>query len=116
MTLSDGSSLARAAGWVEALVQGPVMTAAAVLAIAGVGFAMLGGRLSVRRGVTVVLGCFIAFGAPAIARGLMGMAQEQAPVAYVPPPIDASPPSLDPSAPAAPRVDADPYAGASVRN
>ena len=119
MMQMSNSSLGRAAVWVEATVQGPIMTAVAVLAIAAIGLAMLRGQLSVRRGATVVLGCFIAFGASSIARGLAGLAQaqavEQTPVVQpfdIPPP---PPPAFLPPE-SSPKADVDPYAGASVRS
>jgi type IV secretion system protein VirB2 len=43
---------------------------AAVIAIAGVGFMMLTGRLNWRYGATVILGCFIIFGASALVAGI----------------------------------------------
>lgn len=115
---TDASSLGRAAEWIGAVVQGPIMTSVAVLAIAALGFAMLRGRLSVRRGATVVLGCFIAFGAPAIARGLVGLAHDQSvreePAGQI---FVAAPPlRFEPPPTAVPPADGDPYAGASVRN
>lgn len=112
------SSLGSAAAWIEAVIQGPVMNALAAIAIAAVGLAMLRGQLSVRRGVTVVLGCFVAFGAPSIARGLTDLARAQdADDGLAVQAIDATPPpNLNPPvAPALP-ANVDPYAGASVRN
>ena len=44
-----------------------------VLAVAFVGFSMLTGRISLRRGARVVLGCFLLLGAPLIAARMMGM-------------------------------------------
>jgi type IV secretion system protein VirB2 len=43
---------------------------AAVIAVAAVGFMMLTGRINWRYGVTVVLGCFILFGAASIVAGI----------------------------------------------
>lgn len=73
-TLSGPSQPLAAVQWVADLLLGPFSTAIAVIAVAGLGFSLLGGRLPARRGVMVVLGCFILFGAPSIARGLMGLA------------------------------------------
>jgi hypothetical protein len=71
---------------------------------------MLSGRLPVRRGLVVTLGCFILFGAPAIARGIMGSATALA----GPQPVVRDDPTLSPPpSPISPAVD-DPYAGASV--
>jgi type IV secretory pathway VirB2 component (pilin) len=43
---------------------GNVATAVAVMAVAAVGFMMLTGRMNWRFGATVIIGCFILFGAP----------------------------------------------------
>jgi len=69
--VADGSysALVTAVNWVERLLIGNLGTSIAILAIAGVGFAMLQGYLPVRNGVRVFIGCFILFGAPLIAQG-----------------------------------------------
>lgn len=61
--------------WVQGTLLGNVATAVAVVAIAVVGFLMLTGRLEWRRGITVILGCFIIFGAAAIVSGIQSAAQ-----------------------------------------
>ena len=53
---------------------GNVATAAAVIAIGVIGFMMLTGRMDWRRGVVVVLGCFVLFGAAAIVAGIRQVA------------------------------------------
>lgn len=69
---ADGHSLEAAALWIQGLILGQVGTSIAVLAIAIIGLNMLRGTLSARDGVRSLLGCFILFGAPAIAHGVMG--------------------------------------------
>jgi type IV secretion system protein VirB2 len=59
-----------ALSWIEGTLMGTVATVAAVIAIAAVGFMMLTGRLNWRYGATVILGCFILFGAGAIVAGI----------------------------------------------
>lgn len=59
-----------ALGWLQGTLLGNVATAVAVMAVAAVGFMMLTGRLSWRFGATVILGCFILFGASAIVAGI----------------------------------------------
>jgi type IV secretion system protein VirB2 len=59
-----------ALGWIEGTMLGTVATVAAVIAIAAVGFMMLTGRMNWRHGATVILGCFIVFGAGAIVAGI----------------------------------------------
>ena len=62
--------LVSAVNWLQGTLLGTVATAAAVIAIAAVGFMMLTGRINWRYGVTVVLGCFILFGAASIVAGI----------------------------------------------
>lgn len=114
--LNESSALLAAARWLEALAQGPAATTLAILAVAVTGLMMLTGRLPVRRGLVVTLGCFVLFGAPALARGIMGTATTVAdaePFA-VPQPAAFTAPVFGPPPPPAPPVAADPYAGASV--
>ncbi|MFV3126579.1 TrbC/VirB2 family protein [Niveispirillum sp. KHB5.9] len=59
-----------ALSWMQGTLMGNVATAVAVMAVAAVGFLMLTGRLNWRFGATVVLGCFILFGAGAIVTGI----------------------------------------------
>jgi type IV secretory pathway VirB2 component (pilin) len=116
MSIAAGSasgSLLAAAQWMEALIHGPITTALAVLAVAGTGLMMLSGRFHVRRALGVTLGCFILFGAPVFARGLMTSAvAARGPVLEPPSPLAAvydqpmAPPSTSPAT--------DPYAGASI--
>ena len=53
---------------------GNVATTAAVIAVAAVGFMMLTGRLNWRYGITVIVGCFILFGATSIVAGIRAAA------------------------------------------
>ena len=60
--------------WVQGSLLGNLATTAAVIAVAVVGLMMLTGRIEWRRGVTVVVGAFIVFGAVAIVAGMRSMA------------------------------------------
>ena len=60
--------------WLQGTLLGNVATAVAVIAVAAVGFMMLTGRLNWRYGATVILGCFILFGAAAIVGGIRSVA------------------------------------------
>jgi type IV secretion system protein VirB2 len=62
--------LVSAVDWLQGTLLGTVATVAAVTAVAAVGFMMLTGRINWRYGVTVVLGCFILFGATSIVAGI----------------------------------------------
>jgi type IV secretion system protein VirB2 len=59
-----------ALGWVQGTLLGHVATSVAVIAVAMVGFMMLTGRINWRMGATVVLGCFVLFGATTIVAGI----------------------------------------------
>lgn len=56
--------------WIQGTLLGNVATAVAVIAVAVVGLMMLTGRIHWRFGATVILGCFILFGATTIVAGI----------------------------------------------
>ncbi len=60
--------------WLQGTLLGNVATAVAVIAVAMVGFMMLTGRLNWRFGATVIIGCFVLFGASAIVSGIQSAA------------------------------------------
>jgi type IV secretion system protein VirB2 len=62
--------LVSAVGWLQHTLLGTVATVVAVIAVATVGFMMLTGRINWRYGVTVIIGCFILFGASSIVAGI----------------------------------------------
>ena len=101
--------------WLQSALLGSIATTAAVIAVGGVGYLMLTGRIDVRRAVQVVFGCFILFGAPNIAQGITagisGLGAQPASVTDLEPPLIDSPPPAYPKKPAQPF---DPYAGAAV--
>ena len=59
-----------ALAWLQGTLLGNVATAVAVMAVAAVGFMMLTGRMNWRFGATVIIGCFILFGAASIVGGI----------------------------------------------
>jgi type IV secretion system protein VirB2 len=101
-----------AARWASDLLFGPLATSIAIVAIAWIGFAMLSGRIDLRRGLAAVFGCFLLFGAWGIADGLRSSAtvQSGSTAAAAPPP----PTYLAPPASANNTNAFDPYAGAAV--
>lgn len=104
--------LAAAVQWLEGLALGSIATSVALIAVAAIGMMMLSGRVPIRRGASVLLGCFILFGAQAIAKGIQ-TAATYATEAEVPTKALSQPTS--PSAYPAPRSpNYDPYAGAAV--
>lgn len=102
--------LIAAVAWIEGVLLGPVATTMATIAIAWLGIAMLTGRTDWRRGLTVVLGCFILFGAPVIGRALAGLTSTGVGAA---PDLTQSEPTPPPALPQMPPA-VDPYAGAAV--
>ena len=60
--------------WLQGTLLGNVATAVAVIAVAMVGFMMLTGRMNWRFGATVIIGCFILFGAATIVGGIQSAA------------------------------------------
>jgi type IV secretory pathway VirB2 component (pilin) len=110
---SGSGAVAAAVQWFQGTLLGTVATTVAVICVAAVGLMMLTGRLSFRRAGVVILGCFIVFGASAIAAGIHGVVGladpgPGAPAFAAPSP----PPPASPQPPPAPQ--ADPYAGAAV--
>lgn len=71
---AGSSPMLSALNWLQGSLMGNVATAAAVIAIGVIGFLMLTGRMDWRRGVVVVMGCFILFGAAAIVAGIRQVA------------------------------------------
>jgi type IV secretory pathway VirB2 component (pilin) len=101
-----------AGAWTQGVLGGSLATSLCVIAIAVFGLLLLAGRLQVRRGLEVVLGCFLLLGAGSLAAQLQQLdatfvrgspfAGERiivAPTATAPPPP----------------ANYDPYAGASLR-
>src|SRR5437868_3301133 len=66
--------LVSAVNWLQCTLLGTIATVVAVIAVAAVGFMMLTGRINWRYGVTVILGCFILFGAASIVAGIRSTA------------------------------------------
>lgn len=105
--------LGSAVAWLQTMLLGTSATTVAVLAVASLGLLMLTGRVDLRRGVRVILGCFVLFGASAIAAGLhrAATAFPAGETAVVAPTRDTAPPPAYPDPAATPY---DPYAGAAV--
>ncbi|WP_168454854.1 TrbC/VirB2 family protein [Sphingopyxis microcysteis] len=107
------SPITEGVGWIQGAALGSTATIVAVVAVATIGLLMLLGRLELRRGITVVLGCFILFGAGGIAAALTGRAGEN--ISLRPQSAaDTGELSGQLRSTAAPAAPYDPYAGASV--
>jgi len=104
---SSASPFTSSVEWINAVLFGQIALGLCVLAVAFVGAQMLTGRLALRQGIRVVLGCFILLGAPVIAAAFMwstGGESEPLP----------SPPSSEefPAREDLPPANRDPYSGA----
>lgn len=67
---SGSGPVVGAVHWLQGTLLGTVATVIAVIAVAVVGLMMLTGRMNWRYGATVILGCFILFGAASIVGGI----------------------------------------------
>ena len=111
---SEPSVFVAASEWVQVTLLGSLATAVAVIAVATVGLLLLTGRVNLKRGLMVIVGCFILFGASSIANGLRGAAssvtnasgESIGAVPLQPSALQLPPPAL---------AQEDPYAGASLR-
>ena len=71
---AGSSVIVSAVRWLEGTLLGTIATVVAVIAVASVGLLMLTGRINWRYGATVILGCFILFGAASIVAGIQSTA------------------------------------------
>lgn len=71
---SGSGPIVGAVSWLQGTLLGTVATVVAIIAVASVGFLMLTGRMNWRYGATVILGCFILFGAASIVGGIQSSA------------------------------------------
>lgn len=71
-TNQGGDPVTSALLWMQGILLGPIATTVAVMAVAGVGFMMLTGRMNWRYGATVIIGVFIIFGAPRLVATIGG--------------------------------------------
>ena len=71
---AGSSPLLSALNWVQGTLLGNLATTAAVIAVALIGYLMLTGRFDWRRGIVVLVGIFIIFGAVTIVAGIRSLA------------------------------------------
>lgn len=116
----NSGSLERVSAWLIEILSGSLAVSVAIIAVASLGLLLLSGRLDIRRGLRVVLGCFLVFGAASIARALLGASQslvEERAVAmpvFVPVIAEPNPLPNQPSPQSSSPSPFDPYAGAAV--
>ncbi|MEP3050461.1 MAG: TrbC/VirB2 family protein [Erythrobacter sp.] len=106
--------LENSVGWINGVVLGEIAVGLCILSVAFLGILMLTGRLPLRSGLRVVVGCFMLLGAPAIAAGFMwgGDAMIERSAAA---PVNPTEPDPVEVRGELPPTDYDPYAGASFR-
>ena len=109
---SGGTPMMESAHWIEGVMLGDIALGLCVIAVAFIGALMLAGRLPLRAGMRVVLGCFVLLGAPVIAAGLLEIVGNSSPM-----PLSGLP-TLGQAAPRPelPQTTYNPYAQASVRD
>src|ERR1700679_49383 len=73
-TPAGAGPILNAVTWMQDTLLGEVASGVAVIAVAVVGFLMLTGRMNWRYGATVIVGCFILFGAATIVGGIRSAA------------------------------------------
>jgi hypothetical protein len=104
--------MAASARWIEGVMLGEMALGVCVIAVVFIGALMLTGRLPLRDGARIVVGCFVLLGAPVIAEGFVGGGSPVVEASALPPPnvvqIGITRPDLPPA-------NFDPYAGASLR-
>ena len=105
-----GTPIVESARWIEGVMLGEIALGVCIIAVAFIGALMLTGRLPLREGMRVVVGCFVLLGAPVIAAGFVqGGDRSGGRVSAQPPAQD-----LEAVRPPLPPADYDPYAGASL--
>jgi type IV secretory pathway VirB2 component (pilin) len=105
-----GTPMVESARWIEGVMLGEIALGVCVIAVALIGALMLTGRLPLREGARVVVGCFVLLGAPVIAAGFVGGGSEV--IEHSAPTLVALP--IEGLRPELPPANFDPYAGASL--
>lgn len=106
------SPMVESSRWIEGAVLGEIALGICVIAVAFIGALMLIGRLPLREGARIVVGCFVLLGAPLIATGFVEGGSGVIAPSDLPSPVAAQADSPRPNLPPA---NFDPYAGASLR-
>ncbi|MGB3470389.1 MAG: TrbC/VirB2 family protein [Erythrobacter sp.] len=93
--------------WINDALFGEVALSLCVLAVVFLGGMMLTGRLPLRNGVRILVGCFALLGAPVVGAGLLNVAKSTAKSSQPSPSALPTEPKRDLSP-----ADYDPYSGA----
>lgn len=108
---STTSPMASSVSWINSVLFGEIALVFCVLAVAFLGALMLTGRLPLRGGLRVLLGCFVLLCAPVVVSGFM--AGSNYGIVHPEAPLVAEPREAD-QARDLQRSDYDPYAGVSA--
>ena len=108
---SEPVVIAEAGNWLTGLLGGSIAISLCVIAVGFIGLAMLAGQMPIRRGIQVVLGCFLLLGATTLVSGFVGLAQDAGGIE----PQIATPAVIEPEHVDLPPAHYNPYARASVR-
>lgn len=103
--------MTEAAQWIAGLATGSIAVSIAIIAVAGIGFALLAGRIPYSRMMQVVIGCFILFGAGTIAGAFISLWPESEVTARQTMPVE--PPTYVATDPQ--QIPYDPFAGAALQ-
>lgn len=103
--------MAESARWIEGVMLGEIALGVCVIAVAFIGALMLTGRLPLREGMRIVVGCFVLLSAPVIAAGFFGDGSGVVGPSSLSPPVSVQ---IDSPRPELPPTNFDPYAGASL--
>jgi type IV secretion system protein VirB2 len=106
-----GTPMVESARWIEGVMLGEIAIGVCVIAVAFIGALMLTGRLPLREGARIVVGCFVLLGAPVIVAGFVGGGTEAIETLAPPPSVAVQTETTRPDLPPA---NFDPYAGASL--
>lgn len=104
--------MVESARWIEGVVLGEVALGVCVIGVALIGAMMLAGRLPIREGGRIVVGCFVLLGASVIATGMLELAASP----FTPQQSVLQPSVRSTLRPELPRASYNPYAQASVRD
>lgn len=108
---SGGAPMVESTRWIEIVMLGEIALGVCVIAVAFIGALMLTGRLPLRQGGRIVVGCFVLLGVPVIAAGFIGGGSGLGEASVTSPPVVVP---IEKSRPELPPADFDPYAGASL--
>jgi type IV secretory pathway VirB2 component (pilin) len=103
--------MVESARWIEGVVLDEIALGLCVIAVALIGALMLTGRLPLREGARIVVGCFVLLGAPVIAVGFVSGGSGVGEASVTSPPVAVQ---IDDPRPELPPANYDPYAGASL--